>query len=90
MSKWGVFRQSRVREVAITHDTLGKNPVKSCLKLESEFGLHDNRDEAVRALVSTYYPENKDDDITHIKRISKEFLKGSLGHYRILKLKNKD
>lgn len=52
---------------------------------EPSFGKHGSRDDALKSLVLTFYPENKDSNIEHIKRISKEFLKGSVGHFKIMK-----
>lgn len=52
---------------------------------DPSFGKHGSRDDALRTLVLTFYPENKDSSIEHIKRISKEFLKGSVGHFKIVK-----
>lgn len=54
--------------------------------IAKEFGEHTSRDEAVKALVLVFYPEHHDSSIEHIKRISKEFLSGTMKTHKILKL----
>lgn len=73
--EWAVFKTRRKRE-----------PGKSAFEnvIEIGFGIHVSRDKAVRALVVSYYPELNDSEIDHIKRVSKEFLKGAMGNYKIM------
>lgn len=57
------------------------------IPLVEQYGAHKTRDDAVVRLVTEYYPECKDSSIEHLKRLSKEFLTGSLKTHKIIKLK---
>lgn len=76
---WAVYAQRRNRERVTQSD----GQTKFLNVLQREFGFHESRDEAVRALVVVYYPELSGSDIQHIKRVSKEFLCGTMGHYKV-------
>ncbi len=52
----------------------------------SSFGQHTTRNDAVRALVTLYHPELVDASLEHIKRVSKEFLRGTHKIHKIVKL----
>lgn len=49
----------------------------------AEFGQHATRNDAVRALVELLEPSVAGCSIEHIKRVSKEFLNGSMKTYRV-------
>lgn len=76
---WAVYAQRRNRDLAYQ----GDDQPKFSNVLQREFGFHESRDDAVRALVVVYYPELASSNIQHIKRVSKEFLYGNMSHYKI-------
>ncbi|USD58986.1 hypothetical protein J4N45_10630 [Vibrio sp. SCSIO 43140] len=76
---WAVYAQRRNRDLA----SQGDGQPKFLNVLQREFGFHESRDDAVRALVVVYYPELATSNIQHIRRVSKEFLHGNMSHYKI-------
>ncbi|MDH5935556.1 hypothetical protein L8R84_05305 [Vibrio splendidus] len=82
MSKkeWAIFKTCRKRDQGVS----GSGKPEFVNVIERDLGIHVSRDAAVRALVVNYYPELNDSDIEHIKRVSKEFLRGTMGHYKIM------
>ena len=52
-----------------------------------EFGEHESRNDALKALVVAYYPELLDSSIEHLKRVSKCFLGGSMKTHKIVNYK---
>ncbi|MEZ9359033.1 hypothetical protein AB4175_04000 [Vibrio cyclitrophicus] len=82
MSKkeWAIFKKCRKRDQGMR----GSGKPEFVNVIERDLGIHVSRDVAVRALVVNYYPELNDSDIEHIKRLSKEFLRGTMGHYKIM------
>ena len=83
--RWAVFQQRRKRGSKAASVYGGGKPTEIEYQLSPEFGFHDSKSEAIKSLVLVHYPENKDSPEEHIKRMAKEFLSGSVGHYKIKK-----
>jgi hypothetical protein len=73
----GTWRNGATSENACYH----RKPVRNVL----EFSAYNSRDEAVRALVLLFHPELNESSIQHLKRVSKNFLNGSMKMFKIMK-----
>jgi hypothetical protein len=78
---WAVFQVRRVKQKG---SAFTSSPEFQDV-LQFDLGFHTSRDDAVRSLVVMFYPELHDSNTTHIKRVSKEFLRGTMGNYKIMK-----
>ncbi|MEI8659314.1 hypothetical protein [Vibrio sp. Hal054] len=76
-----VVCQLRADRTQPKHPTTGEYPLVAIPVVE--FGKHKTRDAAVCELVLHYHPENKDSPLEHLKRMSKEFLRGSMRTHKI-------
>lgn len=53
----------------------------------AHLGQHQHRDDALRALVTEYYPEHKNASVPHLKLLAKDLLTGSLKIHKLVNIK---